>query len=123
MSKKSLLKKVAVVVIVTVFFITSVMPSISGINIETNEKQNIKTQKPEEVIKKVTVNCYNFGMSGAPSKEIEISQCEAEYLYGKIKYIYENKDIRESIVLAGYKKVKEKFDSAVQLEKLYKTIN
>ena len=85
MSKNSLLKKVITITIITVFFTTSILPSISGIDIETNEKQNIKTQKPEEVEKKVTVTCYNFGMPGKPLKEIEIPQHEAEYLYGKIK--------------------------------------
>ena len=85
MGKKSLIKKVTALAIITVFFTTSILPTISGIDIETNEKQNIITQKPEEVEKKVTVTCYNFGMPGEPSKEIEIPQHEAEYLYEKIK--------------------------------------
>jgi len=85
MGKKSLIKKAVALAIITVFFTTSILPTISGIDIETNEKQNIKTQKPEEVKKEVTITCYNFGMPGEPSKEIEIPQHEAEYLYEKIK--------------------------------------
>ncbi len=85
MDKKSLLKKAVAISIITIFFTTSILPTISGTNIESNEKQNIKTQKQEEAEKEVTVTCYNFGMPGKASKEIEMSQHEAEYLYGKIK--------------------------------------
>ena len=85
MGKKSLLKKAVATAIITIFLSTSILPTISGIDIESNDKQNIKIQKPEEVKKKVTVTCYNFGMPGEPSKEIEIPQHEAEYLYEKIK--------------------------------------
>jgi len=85
MGEKSLFKKAIALAIIIVFFSTSILPSISGIDIENYEQKNIITQNREELEKKVTVTCYNFGMPGQPSKEIEIPQHEAEYLYGKIK--------------------------------------
>ena len=64
MGEKSLFKKAIALAIITVFFSTSILPSISSIDIENYEQKNIITQNREELEKKVTVTCYNFGMPG-----------------------------------------------------------
>jgi len=53
--------------------------------LELDKKQSALSQKQVNDQNEVLVTCYNFGMPGEPSKEIEIPQHEAEYLYGKIK--------------------------------------
>lgn len=43
-------------------------------------------------------------------------------LANKIKFLYENREIKEGLALAGKKKAHEKFDKNKQLQKLYKVI-
>ena len=85
MEKKLFLKKTVAFIIITLFIAASFIPSISGNATEFDKKQNIKSQKQVEDQEDVLVTCYTFGLPGAPSKEIELSQHEAEYLLDKIK--------------------------------------
>ena len=85
MDKNLFIKKATAFIVITLFIAASFIPSISGNVTELDKKQSIKSQKHVEDQEDVLVTCYNFGMPGKPSKEIEIPQHEAEYLYEKIK--------------------------------------
>jgi len=85
MEKNLFIKKAIAFIIIILFIVASFIPSISGNVTELDKKLSIKLQKQVNDQEDVLVTCYNFGMPGEPSKEIEIPQHEAEYLYGKIK--------------------------------------
>jgi len=85
MEKNIFLKKLTAFIVITLFIAASFIPSISGNSIEYSEKLGIKSQKYMNDQEDVLVTCYNFGLPGEPSKEIEIPQHEAEYLLEKIK--------------------------------------
>jgi len=85
MEKNLFIKKATAFLIIILFIVASFIPSISGNTTELDKKQSIKLQKQVNDQEEALVTCYNFGMPGEPSKEIEIPQHEAEYLYEKIK--------------------------------------
>ncbi|MCK4348259.1 MAG: hypothetical protein KAW47_06560, partial [Thermoplasmatales archaeon] len=85
MEKNIFIKKATAFIIITLFIAASFMPSISGNVTELDKKQGIKSQKQVNDQEDVLVTCYNFGLPGEPSKEIEIPLYEAEYLLDKIK--------------------------------------
>jgi len=85
MEKNLFIKKTTTFIIIILFIVASFIPSISGNVTELDKKQSVKSQKQVEDPEDVLVTCYNFGLPGEPSKEIEIPQHEAEYLYEKIK--------------------------------------
>jgi len=47
----------------------------------------------------------------------------SEDLKDKIKMLYEDRELKERLALAGQKKAREMFDKNTQLEKLYGVIN
>jgi len=85
MEKNLFIKKATAFTIIILFIVASFIPSISGNVTELDKKLSIKSQKQVNDQEDVLVTCYNFGMPGESSKEIEISLYEAEYLYEKIK--------------------------------------
>jgi len=84
MEKNLFIKKTASFIIIILFIVASFIPSISGNVTELDKKQSIKSQKQVNDQEDVLVTCYNFGMPGESSKEIEIPLYEAEYLLDKI---------------------------------------
>ena len=84
MGKKSLLKRATAFAIITIFFTTSILPTISGNTIENNEKQNMKSQKLVEEQDDVDVTFYSFGLHEQSTKEIKMSYNEVEKLLSKI---------------------------------------
>jgi len=85
MEKNLFIKKTAAFIIIILFIAASFIPSISGNVTELDKKQSAKSQKQVNDQEDVLVTCYNFGMPGEPSKEIEIPLYETEYLLDKIK--------------------------------------
>jgi len=91
MSKISLHKKAVVVVIITIFFTTSILPSISGIDIEINEKQNIKSKKLVGEKDEVDVTFYSFGLDKQSTNQMQMSYDDVDILIDKIsKYSLES---------------------------------
>jgi len=84
MGKKSLFKKATAFAIITIFFTTSILPTISGNTIENNEKQNMKSQKLVKEQDDVEVTFYSFGLHEQSTKEIKMSYNEVEKLLSKI---------------------------------------
>ena len=97
--KKRIIGNGIVFGVVLLFIAASFLPSISGNTTELDKKQIVKLQKQVDDQKDVIVTCYNFGLPGKPSKQIEMSQYEAEYLYEKIQelnYAVAEDPLRES---------------------------
>jgi hypothetical protein len=82
---KRVVRKGIVFGVILLFIVASFIPSIIGNTTELDIKQSVKSQKQVNDQKEVLVTCYNFGLPGKPSKQIEMSQYEAEYLYERIQ--------------------------------------
>ena len=77
----------------------------------------------------VNKSCMIATSSGGPLEIIDdgvdgmLFDRSSEELAKKLELIYEDNNLRDTIAIAGYKKVKEMFDAEVQTNKLYKIID
>jgi len=104
MKKRSILKKSIIVAIITIFFTTSILPSISGEKNEINEEQIIiSKQITEEKDNDVDVTFYSFGINEQSTNQIQMSSDEVEILLNKIsEYSLESakaSDTNDAVVL------------------------
>ena len=96
------------------------------INILATENETFGLVVIEAMANKVPMVATN---NGGPLEIIDdgidglLFNGSAKDLASKIKLLYKNKELVNSISESGFKKVQEKFASDVQLEKLYKIIN
>jgi len=84
MGNKSLYTKAAVYIIIFLFIATSILPTISGDNIEQGEKTNIESQQHVKNQEDVAVTCYSLGLHEQSTKEIKIPYGEVAELFSKI---------------------------------------
>jgi len=83
MGKKSLLKKAVAISIITIFLTTSILPTISGIEIET-KKQEVNSQKLVEKCDEVDVTFYSFGLDKQSTNQMQMSYDDVEILLSQI---------------------------------------
>ena len=96
------------------------------VNILATENETFGLVVIESMVNKVPVIATN---NGGPLEIINdgvdgmFFDGTSKDLSNKIYYLYQNNEFRDKIALAGYNKVKKNFDSAIQLNKLYRIIN
>jgi hypothetical protein len=84
MDSDALLKKVTVVILLTFFIRSYILPTISADNIESHGKAKIISQEPVIEQEEVKIIFYSLGLHEQSIKEIEIPYSDVEELLGKI---------------------------------------
>jgi len=84
MGKKSLIKKAIAITIISIFFTTSILPTISCTETEIIEKTSVKIQNSAEKLEDTAVKFYSLGINEQSTEEIQMSHEEVENLFSKI---------------------------------------
>ena len=84
MGKTSLLKQIITIIIITIFFTTSILPSICGYTNKINEEQIFISKQLTGEKNDVDVTFYSFGLDKQSTNEIQMTYDDVETLLNKI---------------------------------------